>query len=135
MRYLLMMLVVSGCHQIDPDVEDRVTIQQGLYGQGASFDDTSSDSSYLKNLKISIYTALGSDADDVTFTDDHGFYQFARAAGDFVICADTNSFLICSKGVIRSGLQRADLEWDLGRFWYCRNDTRCPENFESLPQR
>lgn len=86
MRYLLFALLVCGCG-LDRNVEGKVTIDQGVYGQLVQGCDTSGcQDQPASHEHVVVYAASNSDIFASADTDGDGFYEIALPAGDYTIC-------------------------------------------------
>ena len=86
MRYALVALVLCGCG-LDRNIEGRVTIQQGVYGQLVQGCDTSGcQDQPAAGEHVVVYAASESSAFASADADGDGFYEIALPAGDYTLC-------------------------------------------------
>jgi hypothetical protein len=104
-----------------PTVEQRVTIQQGIYGQVTSLDDVGRhEPQPLGGFPIYVYdvpagTVLGAPTASTASETSLGFYEMALPSGDHVVCT---SFQRCVVVTIRAGQRlRLDYEFSVGPGW------------------
>lgn len=106
MRCWLIALVVAGCGGVDRNIEDQITIDQGVYGLLIAGCDTSGcHDQPAANEAVVVYVP-GSDDETVT-SDDDGVYEFHLPAGDYTLCTSS-----CTHVTVPSGLIRYD--WTSG---------------------
>ena len=79
MRYLLLMVLAAGCG-VDRNIEDKVTIDQGVYGLLVAAD--------LPAAKQDVVVYAAGDAGEFArATSDHdGVYQIDLPNGDYTLC-------------------------------------------------
>jgi hypothetical protein len=87
MRFVLFTLVVvCGCG-LDRNIEGKVTIQQGVYGQLIQGCDTSGCQDQPDSGEhVVVYAASQSSAFASADSDGDGVYQIELAAGDYTLC-------------------------------------------------
>lgn len=91
MRALLLTLLLAGCTDDNPSIDDMVTIGIGVYGQITTQSDIAGEpSSSYADARV---TAFTSDAVVVgsTISDGHGFYQLELAPGRYELCMNDAS--------------------------------------------
>jgi hypothetical protein len=81
-------LLLLGCG-LDGDIEDRVTIEQGVYGQLTTYNDTAPilATTYL-SWPVRVYSAPRGTSEPLATTesDERGFYEVALAPGAYEVC-------------------------------------------------
>lgn len=86
MRCWLIALLAVGCGDaIDENIEDQITIEQGVYGLLISGCDTSGCQDQPAVGEEVIVYAAGQDEQSVT-ADDNGVYEIRLPAGDYTLC-------------------------------------------------
>jgi hypothetical protein len=86
MRYVLFALVLFGCG-LDRNIEGRVTIQQGVYGQLVQGCDSSGcQDQPAAGEHVVVYAASQSSVYASADADGDGFYQVELPAGDYTLC-------------------------------------------------
>lgn len=88
LRYLLTVLALGACGGLDHDIEDQVTIEQGVYGLLISGCDTAGcQDQPAAGEQVVVYTA-GTKSGPFTqvASDDDGVYQINLVAGDYTLC-------------------------------------------------
>ena len=87
LRYLLMVLAIGACGSVDHDIEDRVTIEQGVYGLLIAGCDTSGcqDQPAAGEL-VTVFAAGANGTFSKVTSDDDGIYQVNLVAGDYTLC-------------------------------------------------
>jgi hypothetical protein len=86
MRYLLVFLALSGCG-LDRNIENKVTIQQGVYGLLVQGCDTSGcQDQPASEEHVTVYAASESAAFASANSDGDGVYQIELPGGDYTIC-------------------------------------------------
>lgn len=115
---LLAIVFAAACGDVDEDVEDRLTITQGVYGQTTLRDDVGDNPREAIEMTLTVSagtldanTKLG----DVT-SGDQGFYEYPLDAGDYVICT---SFQRCTTFSVAAA-QRVRLDYRLDDSWFPR---------------
>ncbi len=113
-------LVAAACgsqtETIDRRVEDRVTIEQGIYGQITSVDDVGEhEPQYFSGFGVFVYavppgTELGEPVANTSSEASRGFYEVALPASDHVVCT---TFRRCVVVTITEG-QRLRLDYEFG---------------------
>ena len=88
LRYLLMVAVLGACGTVDTDIEDQITIEQGVYGLLISGCDTSGCQDQPAAGEPVIVYAAGSKNGPFTQvrSDDGGVYQINLVSGDYTLC-------------------------------------------------
>lgn len=92
---------------VSRDVEDRVTIADGVYGQAVIFDDSGDVTGPFALTKIELdVTDTNTSASISVVTDDVGFYQLELAPGSYQICTtwlecSVPPFTVPADGVVR----------------------------------
>jgi hypothetical protein len=104
-RYLSTLAVAAsvcatGCGGVDTDIEDQITIDQGVYGLLiAGCDSANCRAQPAANQDVVVFVP---GADDVSATSDGGgVYQVALPPGDYTICTDACTPLTIPTGTIR----------------------------------
>jgi hypothetical protein len=86
MRYVLLALAVCGCG-LDRNIDGKVTIEQGVYGQLVSGCDSSGcQDQPASGEHVVVYAASQSATFASADADGDGFYQIALPAGDYTLC-------------------------------------------------
>lgn len=86
MRYALFALVVCGCG-LDRNIDGKVTIDQGVYGQLITGCDTSGcQDQPAAGEHVVVYAASQSSTYASADADTDGFYEIALPAGDYTLC-------------------------------------------------
>ena len=86
MRYVLFALLVGGCG-LDRNIEGKVTIQEGVYGQLVQGCDTSGCLDQPDSDEhVVVYAASQSSAYANADSDDDGIYQIELPGGDYTLC-------------------------------------------------
>ena len=103
MRFLLGILVIGACGSVDHDIEDRITIEQGVYGLLISGCEMSGcEDQPAANEEVVVFAAGASGAFSKSRSDDSGVYQINLVSGDYTICVEGCTFIsVPSKGKIR----------------------------------
>ncbi|HEY5926914.1 MAG TPA: hypothetical protein VIV11_34745 [Kofleriaceae bacterium] len=89
LRYLLMVAVLGACGgSVDTDIEDQITIEQGIYGLLISGCDTSGCQDQPAAGEHVIVYAAGSKTGPFVqaVSDNNGVYQINLVAGDYTLC-------------------------------------------------
>ncbi|NVB78700.1 MAG: carboxypeptidase regulatory-like domain-containing protein [Kofleriaceae bacterium] len=87
MRYWVFALLAVGCGGLDRDIEDRITIEQGVYGLLVSGCDTSGCKDQpATGEQVTVFAADEARAHTAATSDSHGVYQIDLAAGDYTLC-------------------------------------------------
>jgi hypothetical protein len=88
LRYLLMALVVGACGgSVDHDIEDRITIEQGVYGLLISGCDTAGcEDQPAAGEQVLVYAAGANGAYASATSDGKGIYQINLVGGDYTLC-------------------------------------------------
>jgi hypothetical protein len=105
--YRVLFVALAACAGVDTDIESRVTIDQGVYGQLLRGCDTGS-------CRVAIDSGIGVTAElpppngaihgaslDATTSDDRGFYQFELPAGAYQLCTTTCTPIEIPEGTVR----------------------------------
>ena len=118
MRLLgLSLLALAGCTGVDRNVEPRVTITAGIYGQTTIRNDEGYDTSpkYL-TMDVSLLRLDGTPVASVT-SGEQGFYELAAEPADYQLCTShprcTNLTLVAEQRV------RCDWESGVAARWSC----------------
>src|SRR5437870_1865164 len=114
---LILLLLVAAACGVDRDVEHRVTITTGVYGQTTSSSDVGSDRGphyYQMDIELRDHT-------DARLAQarsgEQGFYELAAVPADYRICS---SFGRCTDITIAANQRlRCDYEFTLGGGWSC----------------
>lgn len=87
LRYLLTVIALGACGSVDHEIEDQITIEQGVYGLLISGCDTSGcqDQPAAGEL-VTVYATGAVGAFSKVTSDDDGVYQIDLAAGDYTLC-------------------------------------------------
>ena len=113
----LFAVAVAGCGgSFDRNIESRVTISQGVYGQTVSYDDAAPVSHDYLTGNLKVFTAPRNDSPAVaeTTSDDHGFYEVELAPGDYEICINGNlchAFTVAAQSRVRLDYQSFEPGW------------------------
>ncbi len=98
MRCWLIALLAVGCGDaIDENIEDQITIEQGVYGLLISGCDTSGCHDQPAAGEEVIVYAAGQDEQSVT-ADGNGVYEIRLPAGDYTLCTT-----VCTAVTVPSG--------------------------------
>lgn len=127
-------LALTGCGGSDPvdrNVERRLTITQGLYGQATSYDASSSEPLvYVPGEELLVFPGTQPVvADSVALasarSDNHGFFQFQLDVGSYFLCT---SFRRCVNPIVGTGeCIRYDFDVGAAESWaYVRTLVPCP---------
>lgn len=110
---------------IDRQVEDRLTISSGVYGQTTSLDDVGNNSPQYYPMTLSVFTSQDHNAAVASATSDQrGFYQIQLAPADYAICT---SFDRCSPvSVTDRQCVRLDYSFSFGPGWSEPRARPCP---------
>jgi hypothetical protein len=82
MKYVLFALLVGGCG-VDRNIEDKVTISQGVYGLLLASDQP------VVNQEVTVFSA-GAQRTFATMTSDgDGVYQIDLPNGDYTLCTSS----------------------------------------------
>ena len=126
----LLLLAMSGigCDDdspnIDRDVEKRLTIATGVYGQTTSQDDVGDHPVQYNRMDLSVFATDGDTALETVPSDDVGFYEIPLPPGDYSICT---SFQRCADFRVQSGqCVRLDYEYGVGPGWAPATAIACP---------
>ena len=107
MRYALFALLVCGCG-LDRNIEGKVTIHQGVYGQLVQGCDTSGcQDQPADGETVTVYAASASNEYATATADADGFYEIRLDAGDYTLCTYS-----CTEVTVPNGLVRYD--WTSG---------------------
>jgi hypothetical protein len=107
MRYALFALVVCGCG-LDRNIEGKVTISQGVYGQLVDgCDTTGCQDQPASGEQVTVYAASASSRYASATADGDGFYEIELEAGDYTLCTYS-----CTEVSVPDGLVRYD--WTSG---------------------
>jgi hypothetical protein len=114
MRHALVFLLVTGCGSdaVDTDVEQFVTIQQGVYGQTTVYDE---ETGKVKTESIELLVLREETRVRELASDSRGFYEAQLDPGDYRIC----TFLrVCTDLRVEAGKRvRKDHERGPARGW------------------
>ena len=109
LRYLLMVAVVGACGSVDTDIEDQITIDQGVYGLLISGCDTAGCQDQPAAGEYVVVYAAGANGPLLRVTSDSdGVYQMNLVAGDYTLC--TNS---CTTVTVRAN-EKVRYDWVSG---------------------
>lgn len=88
LRYLLVAVAIGACGGFDHDIEDRITIEQGVYGLLISGCDTAGCQDQPAAGEQVVVYAAGTRTGPFTqvTSDSHGIYQINLVAGDYTLC-------------------------------------------------
>jgi hypothetical protein len=87
MRFALFALLVAGGCGLDRNIEGKVTIQQGVYGQLVRGCDTSGCQDQADSDEhVVVYAASESSAFATADSDGDGVYQIDLPPGDYTLC-------------------------------------------------
>ena len=85
--WLIALLTVVGCATVDRDIEDQITIQQGVYGLLISgCDTTGCKDQPASGERVVVYAPGETGAFARATSDQEGIYQIDLAAGDYTLC-------------------------------------------------
>jgi hypothetical protein len=100
MRFWLIALVVAGCGGVDRDIEDQITIDQGVYGLLISdCDGDGCQDQPAAHADVVVYIP-GEDDRRVT-SDGEGVYEIDLPAGDYTLCTSSCTPVTVPAGIIR----------------------------------
>ena len=86
MRYALLAVLVCGCG-LDRNIDGKVTIEQGVYGQLIEGCDSSGcQDQPAAGEHVVVYAASQSTVFASADADGDGFYEIALPAGDYTLC-------------------------------------------------
>jgi hypothetical protein len=104
-----------------PTIDQRVTIQQGIYGQITSSNDVGPpERQHVGEFQVNVYdvpsgTVLGAPTASTVSDDSLGFYEISLPKGDHVVCT---SFQRCVLVTVFDGQRlRLDYEISVGPGW------------------
>ncbi len=104
---LLATSCTSAATVVSRDVEDRVTVTHGLYGQAVAWGDGGEgDGPFALSTNLDVSADASSSV--LLATDPVGFFQLALDAGTYQICTawqDCHEFAVPASGVIRIDYQ------------------------------
>jgi hypothetical protein len=100
MRLWLMALVVAGCGGVDRDIEDQITIEQGVYGLLIAGCDTAGCNDQPAAHEEVVVYVPGYEDQSVT-SDGDGVYEVVLPAGDYTICTSSCTAVTVPTGIIR----------------------------------
>jgi hypothetical protein len=101
MRYVLLSLLVCGCG-LDRNIEGKVTIQQGIYGQLVEGCDTSGcEDQPASGESVTVYAASASYSYASATADGDGFYEIELPAGDYTVCTYSCTQVSVPTGIVR----------------------------------
>jgi hypothetical protein len=88
LRYFPMVLALAACGAVDHDIEDQITIEQGVYGLLISGCDTSGcQDQPAAGEMVTVYAAGDADGPVTKVkSDDDGVYQINLVEGDYTLC-------------------------------------------------
>jgi hypothetical protein len=87
LRYLLMVAVVGACGSVDTDIEDQITIEQGVYGLLISGCDTAGcQDQPAAGEEVVVYAAGENGPFAEATSDNDGVYQMDLEPGDYILC-------------------------------------------------
>jgi len=96
--WLCALLLGAGCGGLDGDIEDEITIEQGVYGQLLKGCDGCTDQPAV-NEEVTVYVP-GHD-DQSVMSDGHGVYELGLPAGDYTLCTSVCTPITVPYGIIR----------------------------------
>ena len=87
LRYSLMLIALGACVGVDRNIEDQITIEQGVYGLLIAGCDTSGCQDQPAAGELVAVFAAGSDgAFSKVKADGDGVYQIDLPGGDYTLC-------------------------------------------------
>jgi hypothetical protein len=86
--------VATGCGGLDRDIEDQITIDQGVYGLLLA-----DDQRPAVNVEVVVYAPGSDDAEGTS--DGDGVYQFAVPPGDYTLCTSSCVPVSVPAGTVR----------------------------------
>lgn len=90
MRYWVLALLAVGCGGLDRDIEDDITIDQGVYGLLISGCDTSGcQDQPAAGEQVTVFAAGENRAHSMVTSDGKGIYQIDLEAGDYTLCTSS----------------------------------------------
>jgi hypothetical protein len=120
----------SGCtgaelFGIDRNVETKLTITSGVYGQTTSQDDVGDHAPEYKSMQVNVFSSSSDEAPLATATSDEvGFYEIALLPGDYSMCT---VFGRCRDFRADQGqCVRLDYEYSVGPGWTTSEVIDCP---------
>ncbi len=138
MKALLVLISLAGC---TTDLADRITIDQGAYGELSIAADTAgADDAVDANTPVAAYIATAPYAMAAsTSSDDSGVYELALDPGTYIVCASgaapttlASQYLMncagnCTRLDVPTGRVRADWAFNLSGGWWNAGDN-CARN-------
>lgn len=104
--WLCALLFGAGCGAVDRNIEDQISIEQGIYGLLISGCDTSGcNDQPAANEKVVVY--VPGDDELKVLSDSDGIYEIDLPAGDYTLCTYS-----CTPVTVPSGTVRYD--WTSG---------------------
>lgn len=84
---VLLIAVLGACGGLDRDIEDQVTIEQGVYGLLVSgCDTTGCNDQPAAGQQVMVFAPGVDRALTLTYSDDEGVYQIDLEDGDYTLC-------------------------------------------------
>lgn len=118
LHILLASSLLAGCGgSVDRNIEGRVTLSQGVYGQTIDYNDVAPGSFEYMSEKLRVFAAPRGDSAAIaeTTSDDRGFYEIQLETGDFEICINADrtchAFTIAEQARIRLDYQSFEPGW------------------------
>ena len=118
MRTLWLLVVLTACDSdpIDRNIENEVTIDNGVYGQlTVASDHVGNTAMVLENVHVTGYSGSPPKVLMSTTTDDRGFFQIETGPGMFTLCTasatpsqGTSNPGPCTLATVDSGNTRRD---------------------------
>lgn len=100
MRLCLMALVVAGCGGFDRDIEDQITIDQGIYGLLISGCDTAGcNDQPAAHEEVVVY--VPGYEDQSVMSDGNGVYEIVLPVGDYTLCTSSCTAVTVPTGTVR----------------------------------
>jgi hypothetical protein len=87
LRFSLMAAFLGACGSVDTDIEDQITIAQGVYGLLIAECEASGCQDHpAAGEHVIVYAAGSGGKYSDVLSDDNGVYQIDLAAGDYILC-------------------------------------------------
>jgi hypothetical protein len=87
LRHLLLAVAIGACGGLDTDIEDQITIQQGVYGLLVAGCDTSGcQDQPAAGEPVVVYAPGANGPYSKVTSNDNGVYQINLVAGDYMLC-------------------------------------------------
>lgn len=98
--WLCALLSVAGCGGVDRNIEDQITIDQGVYGLLIAGCDTSGcNDQPAANADVAVYVPGGEEL--IVTSDGDGVYEIDLPAGDYTLCTYSCTAVSVPFGTVR----------------------------------